>query len=122
MIQVMQPILAGHSPIMFVVLSLFIATVLTNVANNMVVGAVFTTLIFTIGTDMGLEIAPIVAVLAMCCNLALATPAAAPTTALTFANDKWCKSSDIYKYGTITVLLGFVFTMVVGLLWASVIY
>ena len=122
MIQVMQPILAGHSPMMFVVLTLFIATILTNVAHNMVVGAVFTTLIFTIGTDMGLEIAPIVAVLAMCCNLALATPAAAPTTALTFANDKWCKSSDIYKYGTATVLLSFVFTMVAGLLWASIIY
>lgn len=118
----LKPILAGTSPIVFLVLALLIATVLTNVANNMVVGAVFATLMFTIGSSMGMDVAPMIAVLIVCCNLALATPAASPVAAMCFANSKWCKASDLYKYGTLTVLLGFVFAAIVGLAWASIIY
>lgn len=121
-IQVMHPLLAGHSPMIFIILTLFIATILTNVANNMVVGAVFATLIFTIGGTMNINIEPIIAVLIVCCNLALATPAAAPTTAMAFANTKWCRPTDLYKYGIFTVLLGFMFASCLGLLWATIIY
>lgn len=121
-IQVMHPLLVGLSPMIFIILILFIATILTNIANNMVVGAVFATLIFTIGGTMGIDIIPIIAVLIVCCNLALATPAAAPTTAMVFANTKWCKAVDIYKYGAITVLIGFIFAACIGLVWAFVIY
>ena len=39
-----------------------------------------------------------------------------------FANKKWCKTSDLYKYCSITVILLFLFTMTVGLLWANIIY
>lgn len=56
-------------------LTLLIATVLTNFANNMVVGAVFATLIVTIGGGLNLDTAPMIAVLAICVNLAMATPA-----------------------------------------------
>lgn len=58
MVETMQPILGGRSPIVFIILALIIATVLTNIANNMVVGAVFATLIFTIGGGMGLDVMP----------------------------------------------------------------
>lgn len=119
----LQPILAGMSPIVFLAITLLIATLLTNIANNMVVGAVFATLIFAIGNGiMGMDVTPMVAVLIVCCNLALATPAASPTAAMCFANSKWCKASDLYKYGWLTVLLGFVFTAVVGLAWAFIVY
>ncbi len=122
-VQMLQPILAGMSPIVFLAITLLIATLLTNIANNMVVGAVFATLIFAIGNGiMGMDVTPMVAVLIVCCNLALATPAASPTAAMCFANSKWCKASDLYKYGWLTVLLGFVFTAVVGLAWAFIVY
>lgn len=121
-IMAMKPLLAGLSPMVFIVLSLLIATLLTNIANNMVVGAVFATLLFTIGTSMGLDIAPIIAVLVVCVNLALATPAASPVAAMCFANKKWCRASDLYKYGIVIVLMGFVFIAAVGLLWAGIVY
>ena len=71
---------------------------------------------------MGLEIAPIIAVLVVCVNLALATPAASPVVAMCFANKTWCKASDLYKYGIVTVLFGFVFAVAIGLLWAGIVY
>ena len=122
MVQMMQPILGGRSPLVFIVLALVIATVLTNIANNMVVGAVFATLIFTIGGGMGIEVMPVIAVLVVCSNLALVTPAASPLAAMMFANSKWCKTSDLYKYCGITVVIALVLTIAVGLIWANVVY
>lgn len=121
-IQMLEPILAGTTPIVFLLLALMLGTVLTNIANNMVVGAVFTALIYTIGSDMGMNVTPIIAVLIVCCNLALATPAASPVAAMCFANTDWCKASDIYKYGTLTVVFSFIFAVSIGLAWASIIY
>lgn len=80
-VMALKPMLAGSSPIIFLLLALLLATILTNVANNMVVGAVFATLIYTVGSGMGMDVAPMIAVLVVCCNLALATPAASPVAA-----------------------------------------
>ncbi len=121
-IQMLEPILAGTTPIVFLLLALMLGTVLTNIANNMVVGAVFTALIYTIGSDMGMNVTPIIAVLIVCCNLALATPAASPVAAMCFANTDWCKASDIYKYGTLTVVFSFIFAVSIGLAWATIVY
>ena len=121
-IQVLQPFLSSLSPIPFLILTLFIATVLTNFANNMVIGAVFATLIVTIGGGLNLDTAPMIAVLAICVNLAMATPAASPMAAVTFANTEWCKAKDIYKYALLTVLFGFIFLTIVGLAWATIVY
>ena len=88
----------------------------------MVVGAVFATLIVTIGSSMNLDVAPMVAVLSVCVNLALATPAASPMAAMMFGNKAWMKMTDIYKYGIITLVLGFIFAMCIGLVWATAIY
>lgn len=88
----------------------------------MVVGAVFATLIFTIGGGMGLDVMPVIAVLVVCANLALVTPAASPLAAMMFANTQWCKTSDLYKYCGLTVIIAFVLTVAAGLVWANVIY
>lgn len=122
MVELMQPILGGQAPIVFIILSLIMATILTNFANNMVVGAVFTTLIYTVGSGMGLETMPIVAVLIICANLALATPAASPLAAMMFANTKWLKTGELYKLCATLVAIALVLTIIVGLVWANVIY
>lgn len=121
-VQTMQPILAGKSEMIFIILAVSIATILTNIANNMVIGAIFTTLIVTIGGSMGIEVAPIIAILAVSVNLSLATPAACPNIAMTFALKDWIRPSDLYKYAVITVFLCLVFTLFIALPWANVIY
>ncbi|MEE0435876.1 MAG: SLC13 family permease [Peptococcaceae bacterium] len=119
---VMQPLLVGKSEMVFILLVTGVATILTNVANNMVIGAIFVTLIVTIGGSMGMDVAPIVAILIMCVNLSFITPAASANMAMTFAMKDWVRATDIYKYGTITVVLCLIFTLVIALPWANVIY
>ena len=106
----------------FIVVTMFIATILTNFANNMVVAAVFATLIFSIGTSLGLDVLPLIAVLIVCANLSIATPAACPQAAMMFGNKAWCRTSDLYKYTLIIVSIGFVFTLSAGMLWAKFIF
>ncbi len=119
---VMQPLLAGKSELVFIVLAITIATFLTNIANNMVIGAIFTTLIVAIGGSMGMEVAPVIAVLSMGVNLAYATPAACPNMAMTFAMKDWVRPTDIYKYGSLTVVFSLICLFIIALPWANLIY
>lgn len=121
-IALMKPLLVGRSELVFMVISLALATILTNFANNMVVGAIFATLIVTIGGGMGIDVAPVIAVLCICINLAMVTPAASPAAAMAFANTNWCKAADVYKYSIVLVIVILVLLIPIGLFWASIIY
>ena len=118
----LAPFLSSMHPLVFMVVALLIATALTNVANNMVIGAVFVSIILSVSDVMGLSAFPIVATLIICCNLAFVTPAASPIAAFVFANHEWVKATDIYKYAGIFICIAVVLVIVVGLLWANVIF
>lgn len=121
-VELVRPVLSGLSPTIFIILTMLLATVITNFANNMVVAAVFATMIFTLGTGLGLSIMPLIAVLILCANLAVMTPAASPLAAMMFANTEWCRAKDLYKYCTLTVVIAFILTMAFGMFWANIIY
>lgn len=123
-LQTIQPVLSGLSPMVFLIVVMVIGLLLTNFMNNMVVGALLTTVIYSLIVEMGLDmdIAPILALLIICASLAIATPAACPNAAIMFANKEWVRTKDLYKYCIITVILLFIFTMTVGLLWANIVY
>lgn len=116
------PLLSGMSPLMSMVMLLLLATILTNFANNVVIGAIFVSLILFVTGSMALDPMPFIATLVICCSLAFLTPAGSPVTAFVFANHKWVKTGDIYKYASIFMCISFVITAVVGLIWASVIF
>lgn len=121
-LELLQPILSNLSPISFIIITMLVATLLTNFANNMVIAAVFTTLIFSIGNNLGLDILPLIAVLIVCSNLSFATPAACPQAAMMFGNREWCRTKDLYKYCFIIIIIAFVLTLSVGLFWANIIF
>lgn len=121
-INLLTPLLGGRTPFIFLGLSLLLATLLTNIANNMVVGAVFAILIYTKGSGMGIETLPAIVVLIVCVNFSIATPAASPGAALMFTNQAWLRPSDIYKLSLLIVLLMFILTAVAGMLLATFIY
>ena len=97
-------------------------TILTNVCNNVVIGAIFATLIITIGGGMGMNVAPIIAIFVVAVNLAFATPAACPNTAMAFALKDWMRPTDLYKYGSLVVVFSLIFLFVIALPWANVVY
>lgn len=116
------PALSALPPIVFTFAALLIATALTNFANNMVIGAIFVSVIVSVADILALDAVPIIVTLIICVNLAFVTPAASPIAAFVFANRKWVKAQDIYKYAGIFIIIAFVATALCGMLWAGIIF
>ena len=121
MLDVLKPLLAGHSPMIFLFLVMLLGVILTNFANNMVIGAALIPVIYAIGSAMGINIMAAVAVLIIIINLAFVTPAASPGAAMIFANE-WVRAKDIYKMALVFVAVAFIITVFAGIFWANIIY
>ena len=105
----------------FIFLVMLLAVILTNFANNMVVGAALIPVIYAIGSAMGVNVMAAVAVLIIVINLAFVTPAASPGAAMVFANE-CVRAKDIYKMALPFVIVAFLVVSVVGIFWANIIY
>ena len=119
---ILQPIINNLPPVAVVFVLLGIGAILTNFMNNMIIGAIFTAILYSVSASINMAMEPILAVLIICASLAMATPAACPNAAVMFANKEWCRSKDLYVYGIISVLILLIFTLIVGYAFAVIIY
>lgn len=112
----------GKPAINFIMLIVVLPTIITNFANNLVVGIAFLPILLSIGTGMGLNIDAMFVTLTFAVNLAFVTPAASPGAAILFANTEWLRPKDIYKYASLYIVAAVVFLLTLGLLWANLIF
>lgn len=117
-----QVILHGLAPVVFIIVVLVFVAVLTNFANNVVVGAIFTTLIISFAPQLGIPVLPMVLTILVAANLSIATPVASPLSAIMFSNKTWCKTSDLYKYCSISFVFLMIVALIISWLWANVIF
>ena len=117
-----QPILEGLSPLVFMIVALLLAAFLTNIANNVVIEAIFVTMMVNFVPQLGLPLLPCVMALLVAANLSIATPVASPAAAIMFSNFKWLKTSDIYKYTLMTLLFLIVIVLPIGWIWATIVF
>lgn len=120
--QMMQPLM-GMSPYVFIVCALAIAVFMTHFATNMVLCIVFMPFMVTFATTIGMNPTGIVALLFFSCQMSLATPGGgAPLSAMFYGMDEWVQPSMMSKYGIICIIFLFVFDVVLGLSWSSIIF
>lgn len=74
-------------PLVFIVVVMVVATVLTNIANNMIVTVLCMPFLVNFGTTIGMEPAGMVCLLFIISEFALATPAASPVTAVAMTQE-----------------------------------
>ena len=122
LISVFTPILGGRSVIVFVMLIVIIATILTNLANNTVTAIVFMSIAVPFASQMGINPIPIAVIIILTTQMACATPAATPFAPLLFANTTWLKPKDIYFYGGISMLLWGVVMATIGYCYLNLIF
>lgn len=122
LIQLMSPILVGRSPLLFTILVLLLGTIITNFANNVVLGIIFINIICPLAAPLGIDPAPIVTLMIFTIQLAYLTPAGSAPAAMVFGNTEWVKAKDIYYYAVIFSVILFVFYIVVGLPYAKLIF
>lgn len=79
--------LMGLSPWVFIIVSLVLAVVLTNVANNMIIAVMVMPFLVNYAQAVGINTTMCIVLLWILVQLALATPAASPVTAVAMTQE-----------------------------------
>ena len=118
---VLSPIFQGMSSTVFIILLLFMACVLTNVCNSLVIGMILQPVVVTYCVQSGANPAPIVTLLILFVLLSAAiTPAASPFAAILHSNKEWVPTKYVYQYTVPYVLIEFVLVLIVGIPLANI--
>lgn len=118
MASLVQPLL-GLGTVGFLFLLMGITVILTNFANNAVVGMIMMPVIYAFGmATEGLSTSAALMILIFCTHFAFLTPGATPFAAIMFGNSRWVKAAGVYKWGIPTIIILFLCTLPVGYFWS----
>lgn len=122
LIGILNPLFGSHGYLFFVIVLFVTGVILTNFANNAIVGAIFMQIIVAMAPSMNIDNpVPLAMTMTMAMFLAVLTPAASPYAAVLHANDR-VSINDIYKYGGMMVILSLIIYIALGLPIANIIF
>lgn len=110
LMQVLEPLFGELSPIAFIAIFLTVATILTNIGNNMVVALVLTPIAATFSLSItSINIMGLTCLLCFAVNIAFILPSASPTSAMIFGHEL----IDNKKHWGYTIISCIVFLLVI---------
>lgn len=121
-IQALNPVLGGLSPFAFTAVILVFAMLITNIANNGVMGVLLMPIIYTFSLQNGVNAMAITTATIFALHIAILTPAASPFAAMLIGNTEWVDSKDVFKYGSIILISIFALFLLVGMPLANLIF
>jgi len=92
------PLLTSGSHVFTFIVIAVLCVILTNVMNNVAVGAIFCTICAPLCATIGLNAYILTMVITICSQMGFTTPAAFPTIALA-TSDKYCNSGYVLRHG-----------------------
>ena len=101
-------------PMVFIMVVMVFALVLTNIANNMLTAILCMPFLVNFGAMIGMNPVGMVCLMFIITEFALATPAASPVTGVAFSYTNWVSSGQMSKYGILLSVILFVFFMIIG--------
>lgn len=122
LIQILSPLLAGHSIFIFSAILILLSVILTNFANNGVIAIIMMSVVVSFSEQMNLDPTGICILLMLSVQMALVTPAASPFAAILFGNKEWIQPKDVYKYGSISILICSIVMILVGYILMNLIF
>lgn len=110
---VITPLLSSVSPLMVTILIIVLASLLTQIAHNLVLAVVLSPILCNFALQFGFDPIPVAILMAFVLNIALATPGASGMAAMLYCNKEWAPTKDAYKYTIICI--GLTLLLVVGI-------
>lgn len=114
---ILGPAFDRLSPVMFCVLIMIVAWIITNICNSLATGAIIQTIICTYCAQQGITdpaaIITIGSITAL--STAIMSPAASPFAVFVFSNKEWLRTRDTYKYTITFSIIMFLLLLAVGL-------
>lgn len=121
LMQIMDPLFGGGSPMFFALVIGAAATILTQVMNNGAVGVAFMPIIYSYCQATGVQPALPLIMVVMGVHLAFLTPAASASAALLHGNE-WADTKTIWRTAPITIIMAWGVTAFVTLTVGSIIF
>jgi len=121
-IQALNPVLGGLSPFAFTAVILAFAMLITNFANNGVMGVLLMPIIYTFSLQNGVNAIAITTATIFALHIAVLTPAASPFAAMLIGNTELVESKDVFKYGSIILISIYALFLLVGMPLANLIF
>ena len=114
--------LTQFSPVVFIVIAMLFAALVTNFANNVILSIVILPVMVTFAGQMGLPPLSMACLLFVGTQLALFTPGASVCSGMAFAQTEWVKAPMMMRYGLIAVIVLLAIFLIIGIPFAFMIF
>jgi sodium-dependent dicarboxylate transporter 2/3/5 len=111
---IINPVLTGLSPLVYVTAMLTLCLVLTNLVNNAVVTAILVPLSWGLSVAEGINPVALIACFVCFVDYAIMLPSASPSGAMMYSAGEWLPRKLLYKYGLVSIIVLFVVSLVIG--------
>lgn len=99
-------------PALFVIMVLFIASIITQFCNNVAVVLMVMPIMYTFAIQLGANPLVLSILAAFNLNVAFCTPAASGPAAMIFSNKEWIPTKDAYLHGMVIFVINMVVTII----------
>ena len=104
MVEYLQPILGGHTPIVFFVIMVLFAIFVTSFASAMVIGIAIMPVLVAFGLETGANLPAVAATTILLLHYSIILPSASVFAAMLWSNDEWITGKEVFKYGAFIVI------------------
>lgn len=122
LIQTLNPLMSNNSPLVFTAIMVTVGMLITQAANNAVMGVLLMPIMYTFALQNGTNPTAVAAIMVYTLHIAMITPAASPYAAVLFGNKEWIESKDITKYGTLVMFSMLALYLIIGIPIANLIF
>lgn len=110
------------NPVIFIVVALLFAAILTNVATNLIVIVLVMPILYNFAGLVGLNATGLMCLLFVCSHIAIATPAASPVAGICMTAKDILEPATFMKYAIICVPILFAALLVFGIPFSNIIF
>lgn len=120
--QYLSPVLGGHSYGVFLAAAVVFCTLITQFANNGVMGVLFMPMLKIFSEQSGGSFEACAVLLIFSLHIAILTPAASPFAAFLYGNTEWINKKEVVKYGIIILIMSIIAYIVAGIPILKMVY
>lgn len=104
MVEYLQPVLGGHTPIIFFIIMVLFAIFVTSFASAMVIGIAIMPVLVAFGIETGANLPAVAATTILLLHYSIILPSASVFAAMLWSNDEWITGKEVFKYGAFIVI------------------
>lgn len=114
-VKILSPVLSDKNSVVFFVIVVFSTVVLSNIILQSIAGAVLLPVFYSFSISLGIAPLALTTLLVFSCHFGLLSPASSPMAALMHGNTEWISSTDIYKYGVLSIISSTIICCIFGI-------